>query len=176
MPLRIQEQINSVRRAALGGNDEIKAIERSLRGFECNGDFSPTTKLATGLVSRFDQFPLPSLPVNHERKSDDWLRKVSESQRNIGFSDRERNFGGFWGGLYRQKLNTAQSLGLVILIVFYVVLFVGLVAQHWPPGPAPVWQKIFQVTARTSYFLYRFSCFSAASMENASSREVAFRD
>ena len=114
-----------------------------MRGFERNGDFSPTTKLATGLVNRFDQFPLPSLPVNHERKSDDWLRKVSESQRNTGFSDRERNFGGFWGGLYRQQLNTAQSLGLVILIVFYVVLFVGLVAQHWPPGPAPVWQKIF---------------------------------
>jgi hypothetical protein len=82
--------------------------------------------------------------MRHERKSDHWLRKVDESQRNIGFSDRERNFGGVWGGLYRQKLNTAQSVGLVVLSVFYVLLFVGLVAQHWPTGPAPVLQKIFR--------------------------------
>jgi hypothetical protein len=81
--------------------------------------------------------------MSHKRKSDDWLQMVNESQRNIGLSDRERNFGGFWGGLYRQKLNTVQSVGLLVLIVFYVTVFVGLVAENWPAGPAPIWQKIF---------------------------------
>ena len=81
--------------------------------------------------------------MSHEHKPDDWLRKVNESQRNTGFSDRERNFGGFWGGLYRQESNTTQSVGLLILVVFYVLLFVGLVAENWPKGTAPIWQKIF---------------------------------
>jgi hypothetical protein len=77
------------------------------------------------------------------RKSDDWMQKVDESQRNTVFPDTARNFGGFWSGLYRQKLNAAQSVGLLILVVFYLVFFVSVVAQNWPRGPEPFWQKIF---------------------------------
>jgi hypothetical protein len=64
--------------------------------------------------------------MNHGRKSDDWMQKVHESQRNTVFPDTARNFGGFWGGLYRQKLNAVQSVGLLILVVFYILFFVGV--------------------------------------------------
>jgi len=80
--------------------------------------------------------------MTHGRKSEDWMREATESQRNTVFPDTVRNLGGFWGGLYRQKLNTTQSVGLVILIVFYVVLFASLVAEVWPRGQASAWQKI----------------------------------
>ena len=81
--------------------------------------------------------------MSHGRKSDDWMQKVHESQRNTVFPDTARNFGRFWGGLYRQKLNAVQSVGLLILVVFYILFFVGVVAMHWPRGPEPFWQKIF---------------------------------
>jgi hypothetical protein len=76
------------------------------------------------------------------RKSDEWIHKVNESQRNTDFPDTIRNLGGFWGGIYRQRLNVAQSVGLLILVVFYAILIVGLVAEQWPRGEEPFWQKI----------------------------------
>jgi hypothetical protein len=81
--------------------------------------------------------------MSQGNKSGDWMQKVRESQRNTVFPDTARNLGGFWGGLYRQKLNTAQAVGLLILVLFYIVFFVGLVVQNWPTGPEPFWKKIF---------------------------------
>jgi hypothetical protein len=80
--------------------------------------------------------------MSHGHKPDEWLQEVNERQRDIVFPDTARNFGGFWGGLYRQRLNTVQSVGLLVLVVFYVVVFVGLVAEHWPRGEQSFWQKI----------------------------------
>jgi hypothetical protein len=76
-------------------------------------------------------------------RNDDWMRDVAERQRNLVFPDTARNLGGFWRGVRNQKLNLAQSVGLLILIVFYVVLLIGLVAQNWSTGPASAWQKVF---------------------------------
>jgi hypothetical protein len=80
--------------------------------------------------------------MSQRHKHDDALCSVDEKQRNVVFPDAVRNMGGFWRGLYEQKLNFAQSIGLLILVLFYVVLFVGLVADNWPAGPEPFWQKL----------------------------------
>jgi hypothetical protein len=93
-------------------------------------------------VSSFPRYSLPSFRMTHGRKSDEWMHKVNESQRNTVFPDTARNLGGFWGGIYKQRLNAAQSVGLLILVVFYVVLMVRLVAERWPGGEEPFWQKI----------------------------------
>ena len=81
--------------------------------------------------------------MNMPPESTEWLDQVKDKQRNVVFPDTARNFGGFWGGLYRQRLNTAQTGGLAVLVVFHVVLFAGLVAMTWPTGDASIWQKIF---------------------------------
>jgi hypothetical protein len=80
--------------------------------------------------------------MTHGRKSDEWIRQVNESQRNTVFPDTARNFGGFWGGIYKQKLSAVQAVGLLILFIFYVAFFVGLVAMDWPSGEGSFWQKI----------------------------------
>jgi hypothetical protein len=81
--------------------------------------------------------------MNIPPESNEWLHQSKDKQRNLVSPDTARNFGGFWGGLYRQKLNTVQTVGLAILIVFYVVLFAGLVAMTWPAGDDSFWHKIF---------------------------------
>ena len=45
-------------------------------------------------------------------------------------------------GLYRQKLNTLQSVGLLILVAFYAILFAVLVVDEWPRVEAPFWKEI----------------------------------
>ena len=70
------------------------------------------------------------------------MQRVDRNQPSTGFSDKERNFGAFWGGLYRQKLNAVQSVGLLVLVVFYIVWFVTLIWETWPRGPGPFWEKI----------------------------------
>jgi len=76
------------------------------------------------------------------RKHNEWMRDVNERQRNFVFPDTARNLGEFWRGIYEQKINLVQSVGLLILVLFYVALFVGLVAVHWPAGPESFWEKI----------------------------------
>jgi hypothetical protein len=80
--------------------------------------------------------------MTNERKSDEWMQEVHDTQRNTVFPDTVRNFGGFWGGIYKRKLTALQAVGLLILFVFYVVVFVGLVAMDWPSGEGSFWQKI----------------------------------
>ena len=80
--------------------------------------------------------------MSHGHKSDDRMKEGYESERIAGFSALDRNFGGWWGGLYRQKLNTLQSVGLLVLVVFYVILFAALVINEWPRVEAPFWKKI----------------------------------
>jgi len=52
--------------------------------------------------------------------------------------------GTFWRGVYKQNLSTTQTVGLLILTLFYVVLLFALVVQHWPSGPASFWQKVLR--------------------------------
>jgi hypothetical protein len=70
------------------------------------------------------------------------MRDVNERQRNFVFPDTARNLGGFLRGIYEQKLNLAQWVGSLILVMFYVIVFVGLVAENWPTGRESFWQKI----------------------------------
>jgi hypothetical protein len=107
------------------------AISRQLSGF------------AKGSVGSFTHLSLTSLPMSDGRKQNEWMRDVNERQRNFVFPDTARNLGGFWRGIQTQKLNPVQSVGLLILVLFYVALFVGLVAAHWPAGPESFWEKIF---------------------------------
>jgi hypothetical protein len=62
------------------------------------------------------------------RKHDDWALGV----------------GTFWRGVYKQNLNATQTVGLLILILFYVAVLLALVVQNWPSGPASFWQKAFR--------------------------------
>ena len=82
--------------------------------------------------------------MNINPESHKWLHKVRDKQRNLVFSDTARNFGGFWAGLDRQKLDSVQAVGLGILVVFYVVLLTGLVAMPWPQGDASLGHRILQ--------------------------------
>jgi hypothetical protein len=84
-----------------------------------------------------------SAQMSHRPNRDDWMRNVAETQRNLVFPDTTRNMGGFWRGIHKQKLNLAQSVGFLVLFVFYLALFVGLVVENWPLGSAPFWQKVF---------------------------------
>jgi len=78
--------------------------------------------------------------VTHGRKSDDRLQKVNGS---TGFFGKERNFGGWWGGLYRRKWNTLQWVGVLVLLVVYLGVFVVVGINEWPRVEAPLWKKIF---------------------------------
>ena len=75
-------------------------------------------------------------------ESNEWLHRIQDKQRNVVFPDTARNFGGVWGGLYRQKLNAVQTAGLAIVVVFYVVLFASLVVLTWPASDASFWHKL----------------------------------
>jgi hypothetical protein len=57
--------------------------------------------------------------------------------------------GGFWGGLYRQHLNTTQTIGFLILVFFYVAMLSGLIVSNWPAGSGSLWHKIAH-----GYWLY----------------------
>lgn len=81
--------------------------------------------------------------MTHRRQSDEWRHKLNQSQRNTVFPDTARNFGRFWGGIYKQKLNTVQSVGLVILVLFYLAFFVALVAMSWPRRHVSFWSTLF---------------------------------
>jgi hypothetical protein len=72
--------------------------------------------------------------MGQQRKHEDWLRDLHERQRNFVFPDTVRNVGGFWRGIYEQKLNLVQSVGLIILVLFYVTLLVGSLPKVGPPG------------------------------------------
>ena len=133
------------------------------------GDVTSTTEFARGSDSSIGQLSLPSLSMSHGLKSDDWMQKVHESQRNTVFPDTARNFGGFWGGLYRQKLNAVQSAGLLVLVVFYIAWFVALIGEAWPRGPEPFWEKILH--GYGLYFLMSLPLvlfFPSTSQQNAS--------
>jgi hypothetical protein len=49
---------------------------------------------------------------------------------------------GYWRGLYEQKLNLVQKIGLLVLFLFYAVLLIGLIFNAWPRGQATLWHKV----------------------------------
>jgi hypothetical protein len=79
--------------------------------------------------------------VKH-RDHEKWAQDIHERQRNIVFPDTARNFGGFWGGLYRQTLTPFQVVGFIVLIVFYILFAVCVVFMTWPPGKGSMVSKI----------------------------------
>jgi hypothetical protein len=80
--------------------------------------------------------------VGRARKHENWIKNVDSSQRNILFADAFRNRTRFWYGIYYQKLNAAQSVGLGILVLFYVVALVAIFRMTWPRGEAPFLKKL----------------------------------
>lgn len=77
-----------------------------------------------------------------DRDHDEWMRDVHDRQRNIVFPDTTRNVGGFWGGLYRQTLTPFQTVGFIVLIVFYLLFAVSVVVMTWPRGEGSILRKI----------------------------------
>jgi|SRR5215469_6744891 len=57
--------------------------------------------------------------MSNQRKRVEWMRDVAENQRNIVFPDTTRNLGGFWRGMDRQRLNTAQWFGVHFAAVLH---------------------------------------------------------
>jgi hypothetical protein len=87
------------------------------------------------------------MPVR--KNLEDLMREVDARQRNYVFPDTVRNAGGFWRGLYQQKLDRTQTIGFIVLIFFYVLMFIGLVIGSWPSGSASFWEKLL-----SGYWLY----------------------
>lgn len=83
------------------------------------------------------------------KNPEDLMRELDARQRSYVFPDTVRNAGGFWRGLYQQKLNQTQRIGFIVLIFFYVVIFIGLVIESWPTGSATFWEKLL-----SGYWLY----------------------
>ena len=73
---------------------------------------------------------------------EEWMRDIHERQQKAGFPDTGRNFGGFWGGLYRQTLTPLQTVGFAVLIVFYILFAVCVVFMTWPAGEGSIFSKI----------------------------------
>jgi hypothetical protein len=80
--------------------------------------------------------------MGRARKEENWIKNVDSSQRNILFSDALRNRTRFWHGIYHQKLNAVQSVGLGILVLFYLVALVATFRMTWPDGEAPFLKKL----------------------------------
>lgn len=81
-------------------------------------------------------------PMGRARKEGTWIKSVDSSQRNTLFADTLRNRTRFWHGIYHQKLNALQSVGLGILVLFYVVAWVATFHMTWPDGEAPFLEKL----------------------------------
>ena len=77
-------------------------------------------------------------------KRADWTRDLADRQRNVVFPDTVRNAGNFWRGLRGQRLNRPQTVGLLVLIFFYLALITGLIVANWPQGDEPLWRKVLQ--------------------------------
>ena len=82
-------------------------------------------------------------PVMRGHKQDEWMRKLDERQQNTLFPDTARNLGGLCGGIYKQKLNRVQWVGLLILVVAYVFALIGTIFTTWPRGQGTFWAKLY---------------------------------
>jgi len=60
---------------------------------------------------------------------------------------------GFWGGLYRQKLNRVQTAGFVVLIVIYLVFIVVLVFSQWKSLRIGYWVYLLLCLPLLGFFL-----------------------
>ena len=140
------------------------------------GDVTSTTEFARGSDSSIGQLSLPSLSMSHGRKSDDWMQKVHESQRNTVFPDTARNFGGFWGGLYRQKLNTAQSVGMLCSCRVLHRIFCQRGRPELAQRAGTILAKDFlRLWSISPALLAPFTIFSPTSLENET-HEIEFHD
>jgi len=75
-------------------------------------------------------------------KEGNWIKSVDSSQRNVLFVDALRNRTRFWYGIYHQNLNAVQSVGLGILVLFYMAALVATFRMTWPNGEAPFLKKL----------------------------------
>ena len=68
------------------------------------------------------------------RRHEDWLRDVTERQRNVMFPDTAFNEGRFWRNLFegKQRLNAVQIIGVAIFAISVVALAVSLTLGDYP--------------------------------------------
>jgi hypothetical protein len=100
------------------------------------GDISPTMLIAHSNRQWYDLLD----HMAHQHQSEELTRDIEGRQRNIVFPDTARNLGGFWGGLYRQRLSVFQWIGLIVLFVFYILWGFFTFARHWPRTPVTLWE------------------------------------
>lgn len=92
------------------------------------------------------------------QKFEQWMRDVEARQRSYVFPSTARNMAGFWGGLYRQKLNPVQTAGFIVLILFYLVFIVGLVYSNWQDLRSGYWfYGLLSLPLVGFFFLMRWS-------------------
>jgi hypothetical protein len=88
------------------------------------------------------------------RNPEELAHDLHERQRNIVFPDTARNFGGLWAGLYRQKLNRAQTVGFIVLILFYLVFIVGLVLENSEDLRSGYWVYLLLCLPLVGFFFF----------------------
>jgi len=103
-----------------------------------------------GLAYHYDliQDVMDSCSVVMARKHENWMRDVTERQRNIVFPDTVSNEGRFWRNLLlgKEHLNAVQVAGVVILVIWAVALAISLTLGDNPSSSW--WHNIFSALIR----------------------------
>ena len=86
-------------------------------------------------------------------KFERWWQDLQGRQRNYVFPDTARNMAGFWGGLYRQKLNSLQTVGFFVLIIFYLVFIGALIFSEWKSLRVGYWVYLLLCLPLLGFFL-----------------------